>query len=53
MFSWDFLLWLLEGGYKVFRNVPPVQTKPVFAPVLDVDVREVQALDKFIKLRKQ
>ena len=52
MFSRD-LLWLLEGRYKVFRSVPLVRTKPVFAPILDADVRGVQALDKFIKLKER
>ena len=52
MFSRD-LLWVPEGGYKVFRSVPLVRTKPVFAPVLDADVREVQALDEFIKLKER
>ena len=52
MFSRD-LVWVLEGGYKVFRSVPVVRTKPVFAPVLDPDVRELQALDEFIKLKER
>ena len=37
----------------MFHNVPLVRTKPVFAPVLDADVRELQALDKFIKLKER
>ena len=51
IFSRD-LIWVPEGGYKVFRSVPLVWTKPVFASVLDADVRELQALDEFIKLKE-
>ena len=50
MFSRD-LVWVPEGGYKVLRSVPLVRTKPVFAPVLDADVRELHALDEFIKFK--
>ena len=42
-----------KAGYKVFHSVPLVRTKPVFAPVLDADVRELQALDEFIKLKER
>ena len=52
IFSRD-LLWLPEAGYTVLHSVPQVRTKPVFAPVLDADVRELQALDKFIKMKEQ
>ena len=48
MFSRD-LLWIPEGGYKV----PLVWTKPVFAPVADADVRELQALNEFIRLKER
>ena len=47
------LLCVLETRYKVFHTVPLVRTKPVFALVLDVDVRELQTLDEFIKLKEQ
>ena len=36
----------------MFHSVPLVRTKPVFAPVLDADVRELHVLDEFIKLKK-
>ena len=52
MFSRDFL-WVLETGYKVFHSVPLVRTKPMFAPVLDADVMELQTLDEFIKLKER
>ena len=52
MFSRD-LLWVSEEGYKVFHSVPLVQTKLVFAPVPDADVRELPALDKIIKLKER
>ena len=52
MFSRD-LLWIPEGRYKVFRSVPLVRTKPVFSPVADADVRELQALDEFIRLKER
>ena len=37
----------------MFHSVPLVRTKPMFAPVLDADVRELQALDEFIKLKER
>ena len=37
----------------MFHSVPLVRTKPVFTSVLDADVRELQALDKFIKLKER
>ena len=52
MFSRD-LVWVPKGGYKVFCSVPLVRTKPVFALVLDADVRELHAIDEFIKLKEQ
>ena len=52
MFSRN-IVWVSEGGYKVFRSVPLVRTKPIFAPVLDVDVMELQALNEFIKLKER
>ena len=30
-----------------------MRTKPVFVPVLDADIRELHALDGFIKLKEQ
>ena len=45
--------WVPEVGYKVFHSIPLVRTKPVFVLVLDADVRELQALEEFIKLRKK
>ena len=44
---------VFEAGYKVFHSVPQVWTKPVYAPILAADVRELQALDEFIKLKEQ
>ena len=52
MFSRD-LLWVPDAGYKMFHSVPQVRTKPVFAPVLATNVRELQALDEFIKLKER
>ena len=52
MFSWD-LVWVPKGGYKVFRSVPLARTKPVFAPVLDADVRELYTLNEFIKFKER
>ena len=37
----------------MFHSVPQVRTKPVFTPVLDADVRELQALDEFIKMKER
>ena len=37
----------------MFHSVPQVRTKPVFAPVLAADVRELQALDEIIKLKER
>ena len=50
IFSRD-LLWVPKGGYKVFRSVL-VRTKPMFTLVVDADVRELHALDEFIKLKE-
>ena len=50
MYSWN-VLWAPVEGYKVFRTVPIIRTKPVFAPVSKPDIRELDALDEFIKLK--
>lgn len=47
------LLWALVEGYKKNCTVPMVWTKPVFAPVAEPDIWELDALDDFIKLKEQ